>query len=400
MEEMKLYSGETYWDKRDSAYESHPKLNGNISTEVLIVGGGMSGNLAAYELAKRGHKVVLVEQKSIASGSSKANTGMLQYSSDKMLTEFADSIGERKALLFYKMCLEAMKDLTKLSESMENQDNYIERNSIYYASTIEDVESIKNEYKVLKKNKFPVDFLDREDLKKEYGIDKGGAIKTWYDAEVNPYKFIQVLVQKNKKMGVIYYEDTSIDLDHIGRDSVETLAGYKIDFQKIILATGYTKLYDCIKDKARIERTYALSAVIKSSEAWKEKAMVWETRRPYLYFRTAPDNRLIAGGEDEKISFVEEDKKEIFKKTEKIKNQIEEIYPHLKLEVEYRWNALFGTSKDGLPFIGIDPKKENIYYLLGYEGNGTCYSMAGSKILADLIEKKENIYSEIVKIDR
>lgn len=128
--------------------------------------------------------------------------------------------------------------------------------------------------------------------------------------------------------------------------------------------------------------------------------MIWETRRPYLYFRTAKDHRIIAGGEDEYISNVEEDQDVIFEKTEKIRKQIEQVFPHLKLNITHRWNALFGTSKDGLPFIGKDPKLKNRYYLLGYEGNGTCYSMAGANILADLIEGKTNPYSDVVAINR
>lgn len=397
---MKLYSGESYWDKRESAYESHPKLEENKKTEVLIIGSGMSGNLAAYQLAKRGHEVMIIDKDKVASGSSKANTGMLQYSSDKMLTELMESIGEKEAILFYKMCLEAMVELTELNKELGENDSYILRDSIYFASEKEDREKLKKEYEALKKNNFPVEFLNHEDLNKEYGIDKAAALKTSLDAEVNPYKMIQALVQKNKSLGVIYYEDTELDLNNIKDHSLKSIDGKEIYFDHLILATGYGKVYDCIKDKANIERTYAFSAKTNSKNPWPDKVMIWETRRPYLYFRTAKDNHIIAGGEDEKISEVVEDEKIIFEKTEKIKREIEDIYPNLDMDIKYRWNALFGTSKDGLPFIGPDLLKKNHYYLLGYEGNGTCYSMAGANILADLIENKENKYADIVKVDR
>lgn len=400
VETMKLYSGTTYWDKRESSYESHPPLRENITTEVLIVGAGMSGNLAAYELAKRGHQVVVIEQHKVGGGSSTANTGMLQYSSDMMLTEFIESIGEKKAVLFYQMCLDAMKDLTKLNESLDHDGDYILRDSIYYASEEDDVKNLEKEFQALQKHSFPVEYLDQSRLKKEYGINKGAALKTWFDAEVNPYKFIQAIVQKNKTLGVKYYEDTEIELEQIQSDSVTTKSGHKIHFNQIILATGYTKIYPCIKDMAQIERTYAFSAITPADKPWQDHAMIWETKRPYLYFRTAKDHHIIAGGEDEDISSVVEDEGIIFEKTERIRKKIEEIFPHLRLDVTHRWNALFGTSKDGLPFIGEDPNHKNRFYLLGYEGNGTCYSMAGANILADLIEGKSNKYADVVKLDR
>ena len=400
VESMKLYSGVTYWDKKQSSYESHLSLADNIKTKILIVGGGMSGNLAAYILSKRGHQVVVVDKDKLGSGSSTANTGMLQYSSDMMLTEFIQSIGEKKAVLFYQMCLEAMKDLTSLNYDLDYDGDYILRDSIYYASQKDDVNNLIHEYESLKKHGFPVEFLEQEQLEKEYDINKGAALKTRFDAEVNPYKFIQATVQKNKSRGVTYFENTNILLDEIKSGSAITSQGHTIIFDQIILATGYAKIYECIKDKAQIERTYAFSATTSSNQPWKDDVMIWETRRPYLYFRTAKDHRIIAGGEDEYISNVEEDQDVIFEKTEKIRKQIEQVFPHLKLNITHRWNALFGTSKDGLPFIGKDPKLKNRYYLLGYEGNGTCYSMAGANILADLIEGKTNPYSDVVAINR
>lgn len=59
----------------------------------------MSGILCGYELAKRGHEEVLVEAEEIAKGSSSANTGLLQYSSDKMLYEFIDELGKEKCCI-------------------------------------------------------------------------------------------------------------------------------------------------------------------------------------------------------------------------------------------------------------------------------------------------------------
>nr|WP_300003043.1 FAD-dependent oxidoreductase [Tissierella sp.] len=397
---MKLLSGKTYWDKTLNSEKKFPKLKESIVAEILIIGGGMSGNLAAHELCKRGHKVTLIEKNSIAKGSSSANTGLLQYSSDIMLWELAQNIGEKDAVLFYKMCLESMNKLTNLNHSLSSETDYISRDSIYYASDEKDAEKIIKEYSYLKKYDFPVEFLDRETLKKNYAIDKPCALRTWKDAEVNPYKFIRALVDENVKMGVSYFENTSIDLDNIIDNKAYTIDGLEIIYDSVILATGYGKIYNCIKDKARIDRTYAFSAVSSMDEPWRDKVMIWETKMPYIYFRVAEENRIIAGGLDEEIQKVQENETIIYQKTEQIKNEIQSLFPDLDLEIDYRWNALFGSSLDGLPFIGRDPFDFDKYYLLGYEGNGTCYSMAGADILSDLIEGKDNIYAHLLKVER
>lgn len=397
---MKLYSGETYWNTTSNTSHDFKQLASDLKAEILIVGGGMSGNLLAYTLAKRGKSVTLIEKNKLGSGSSTANTGLLQYSSDIMVSELADEIGKSDAIMFYEMCLDAMNKLTEVNKSLNRDTDYRDRESIYYASSEDDGVKLDREYKYLNDYDFPVKFLDENDLKNIYKINKSCALKTWADADVNPYKFIQALVDANIDMGVTYFENTSIDLENIKENTAITSTDHEIEFKNIVLATGYTKIYPVIEDKAQVNRTYAFASKPLESAPWKDEVMVWETKDPYLYFRTTVDKRIIAGGLDEEIAVVVENESTIYQKTEDIKTQIKNLFPDLDFEIEYRWNAIFANSKDGLPFIGRDPEVKNKYYLLGYEGNGTCYSMAGSEIISDLIEGKDNIYSHIVRVDR
>ena len=397
---MKLYDGNTYWDQTVQEPIHFGILAGQVETEVLIVGGGISGSLCAYVLSSHGLAVTVVEKNEIGKGSSVASTGLLQYRSDKMLCEFADAIGEENARLFYQMCLEAMNDLTTINELLLGLNDYRERDTIFYASTKEDEKKVRREYEYLIKYGFPAEYLEHKILQKKYLVDKPCAIRTWHDADVNPYTFIQALTKKNLQQGVVYYENTDIDLDNIQNNRVFTREGYQITFEKIILATGYTKIYPVIKEKCLINRTYAFCSEPFEKYLWKDDVMVWETANPYLYYRTTVDHRIIAGGLDEKKDKLGGDDEFILGKVRDIAKQIEAVFPNIDIRISHAWNALFGKSKDGLPFIGQDTNQPSIYYLLGYGGNGTCYSMAGAHIIFDLIIGNPNPYKDIVKIDR
>jgi len=397
---MKLYKGNTYWDQTVQEPIHFGRLEGPVETDVLIVGGGISGSLCAYVLSSHGLAVTVVDKNEIGKGSSVANTGLLQYRSDKMLCEFADEIGEEKARLFYQMCLEAMNELTDINELLMDSSEYRLRDSIFYASTKEDEKKVRREYEYLIKYGFPAEFLSHNILKEKYLVDKPCAIRTWHDADVNPYKFIQALTKRNLQQGVVYYENTNVDLDAIQNNKAFTTEGRQITFENIILATGYTKIYPVIKEKCSINRTYALCSEPFEKYLWKDEVMVWETRNPYLYFRTTEDHRIIAGGLDEEKDKLGEDVAVVYEKAGEIAKQIEAIFPDIDLRISHAWTALFGTSNDGLPFIGQDTNQAGKYYLLGYEGNGTCYSMAGAQIIFDLITGNPNPYRDIVKIDR
>lgn len=397
---MKLYAGNTYWDKTVQSPYAFEKMTAPTTTDILIIGGGLSGNLCAYVLSSLGMDVTLVEKDKMGMGSSAANTGLLQYCSDRMLCEFADQIGEEKAVRIYQMCLAAMDQLTAMDQLLHNTSEYRLRDSIRYASSEKDSQKLKREYTYLKKYGFPAAFLSEKELKNQYQISKACAIRTWHDADINPLKLIQALLQKNLQQGVHYYEKTEIDLANIREKNAFTKDGWPIAYQHLVLTTGYARSYPLITKGSSINRTYAFCSSPISDFLWRDEVMVWETRIPYLYFRTTTDHRIIAGGLDELKVDLELDEGKIFAKAGEIAAQIKSILPQLHIPIDYAWNALFGKSNDGLPFIGRDPDKSNVYYCLGYEGNGTCYSMAGALIIKDLIMGRINPYQEIVKMDR
>lgn len=396
---MKLYKGNLYWDKTVKNPFEFKKIKTDIETRVLIVGAGFSGNLCANVLSESGMKVIVVDKDKIGRGSSLASTGLIQYRSDKMLSEFIEDIGEKQGALFYQMCLEAVDNLTALNKNLNCDTEYRLKDSLYYATVKKDENLLKKEYECLKKHDLPVELLDKQQLKGRYGLNKSMALRTWNEAEVNPYKFIQALISRNLEQGVEYYENTNLDLDNIVDNCIYTAEGQRIKFDYIILATGYSKIYPIINNKIISNRTYALcSKPLK--DLWHDKVMIWETKKPYLYLRTTDDNRIIAGGLDEARTFVEENELRILAKAAKIAADVNRIFPGLNIQIDYYWNALFYGTKDGLPYIGRDPNNRNKFYLLGYEGNGMCYSMAGAMIIKDLITGVSNKYENIVKMDR
>ncbi len=188
---MKLSTGQTYWDKTAQPIKHFASLTEKHQSEIVIVGGGMSGTLAAYKLASVGKQVTVIDRAQIGKGSSSANTGLLQYCSDTMLSEFVDQIGEEDAVLFYQMCLEAMEELTSIAGTLSETTGYRLRDSIYYASTENDVAKLKREFMYLSKHNFPAEYLTRHELKERYNLDQPAAIRTWRDVEVNPYQFIK-----------------------------------------------------------------------------------------------------------------------------------------------------------------------------------------------------------------
>lgn len=398
---MEIHNGLLYWS---TTYERQPHTNGDIAPyyDVVIVGGGMSGTLTAKALLDEGLKVALVDKRQPGEGSTAANTGLLQFSNDIMLYELMKQIGESEAVRFYELCLQALDEIEQIAENLQDKADFIRRPSIYYASTKKEVKKLQKEFEALSTNGFPCIYWDKQDVIDQAGFEKEAAIVTYKDAEINPYKFVVQLIEQLKERGLHVFEKTMVNIIERHGDlfHLHTIEGV-FKTKKIVYTTGYEKLpYGKMKG-ADINRSYVIvSNQIENFEPWYEQALLWETARPYLYVRTTVDRRVIVGGRDE-------GKKKAPKKLEKIEKEaqhllegLKELFPWLDVEIEYLYGALFGESLDNLPFVGEHPDEPGHYYLLGFGGNGTVYSMLGSKILADLIMNRPNGDSALVTIDR
>ncbi|WP_228410981.1 FAD-dependent oxidoreductase [Chryseobacterium taklimakanense] len=66
---MKLKTSEPFWLVKNGILESYPSLRENIETEILIVGGGITGSLIAHQCIKEGYKTVLIDKREVCSRS-------------------------------------------------------------------------------------------------------------------------------------------------------------------------------------------------------------------------------------------------------------------------------------------------------------------------------------------
>jgi len=400
---MNLSSGYPFWLVRHGLPFDYPALAEDIKTEVVIIGGGISGALVSYYLTNAGVENVVVDGRTIGLGSTCASTALLQYEIDTPLSELQHKVGLYNAVRAYRLCDESIDTLEAIADKIKFKE-FEKLQSLYYAATKKDGKFIEEEFNIRKKHGFNVELLDEESIYKTFKIAAPKAILSAQGAQTNAYCFAHALHQYSIKKGTKVYDRTCVaNIEHRKDDvKLTTENGNVIIAGKLVFATGYESVKYIDKKIVDLQSTYAMCSEQGNAEdaAFTHKALLWNTADPYLYMRTTPDNRILMGGRDETFSNSKKRDDLLPDKRELLLKDFKKLYPDVLFKPEFSWCGTFGSTKDGLPFIGAYKKLANSYFALGFGGNGITFSLIAAEILKDIIVGRKNNDSEIFSFER
>lgn len=402
---MDLVSGWPAWLVKQQTEVGFETLSHSFEIDIVIIGGGITGTLIAHALCKVGLQCCIIDKRLPGHGSSMASTALLQYEIDVQLQHLAHKIGEEKAARAYQLCLKSIDDLKSVLNECETNAEFEYKSSVYLASSSKDAKDLISETKIRQKHNLPAKLLDKNEVRRMYGVDYEAGIYVDKAAQLNTYQAtVGILKYLIKTYNLPVYSRTTITRIHRNDDDsfkVETEKGFTISAKRIICAAGFEAANFLPKKVMNLISTFALmSAPVPKELLWSETSLLWETASPYFYMRTTNDNRIIMGGEDVKFKNAAGRDAYLNKKIEILSKKFREMFPHIPFYVDYKWCGTFGTTKDGLPYIGEFPDKKNFYFALGYGGNGITFSVIAAQILADVLSGKENKDLEIFKFGR
>ena len=167
---MDLVSPKPFWPLKNGLLSVYPPLRTDITCDVAVLGGGISGALVAERLSREGLDVVLVEKRDVGGGSTSASTALLQYEIDTPLVELTDLYGREDAERAYLLCLSSIDAIEKLVTDLQIDCTFQRRKSVYLASRRRDAKLLRQETAARRAAGIEADYLDENDVRARFSF--------------------------------------------------------------------------------------------------------------------------------------------------------------------------------------------------------------------------------------
>lgn len=380
---------EPYW-RVNLSLPSFPSLEQDITTDVTIIGGGITGITAGYLLSKQGVKVTIIEAGSILNGTTGHTTAKVTAQHGIIYDEFINHFGEEKAKMYYNASDSARAFIKTTIEELSIDCDYEEHDAYIYTNSEKELNKLEKEAKAYEKLLIPGKLVDAMPLK---SLPMKKALVMEGQAQFHPVKYLASLVDSIVKHGgQIFEKTTAVDMEEGTNPKVMTRNGKTVTSNQVICCSHYP-FYDAAGFYfARMyqERSYVVA--IKSHEPYPG-GMYLSAETPTRSVRSTPigeGHLLLLGGEGHKTGHGIN----TMKHYEALANFGSDVLG--VTDIHYRWSAQDIYTLDKLPYIGhFTSSSENIYIATGFRKWGMTNGTAAANLLTDLITKGASPYAEL-----
>lgn len=359
--------------KQTAAPTAFPALEGDLKTDVLIIGGGLAGVLCAWKLKKAGVDCALVEADTIGGKTTGNTTAKLTSQHGLIYQKLLKEFGPEKARLYYEANEEALSTYRTLCQGMDC--DFEEKDAFVYS--LDDRGALEREMEALRVIGAPAQLAERVPLP----LPTMGAVKFPRQAQFHPLKFLYAIARD-----LPIYEHTPVLELAPGKAVTEKGT---IQAREIVVCTHFPFLnkHGSYFLKLYQERSY----VIALENAQQVDGMYLDEQIGGLSFRNQKDLLLLGGGGHRTGKPGEG--------WEKLRAFARFQYPHAK-EVAH-WATQDCMSLDGVPYIGrYSASVRGLYVATGFNKWGMTSSMAAAGVLTGLITKGESPYEALFSPSR
>lgn len=407
-------NGVSYW--LDFERPHWPALEGDLTTDVAIIGAGISGLKLAHQLTRHGIRSVILEGDRVGEGASGRNQGSLCHEASMPYAECVQFLKEKcgdearkYARELWQLGLENLS-LARTQIELYEIDCGFEELGFHYLARADsptftaDLERLRQDYELLREDGFDVEWLDQVDARRAGGNELfAGGMCFARDSQFHSGRYVVGLaLGVCRAGGVKLFEGTRVsEIKQEGSGVRVVTPKGTVTAEHVFLATNALapQHVPSLAPALRAERGQVLV-----TEPLSKRPCIGGFGTWMGWWRDVPEPdgtyRLLFGGARHRDGpdslFRQFDaqgrphpklESEGFRPSDehqaRLDKEFRTLFPQLAgVRITHRWGGLQSFTADGLPVIGLFDAGRRIHGMAGFSGRGNTYTDVGAEVLA------------------
>ena len=366
----------------------YPTLQGSVTVDVAIIGGGFTGVATAVELAERGLKVAVVETHKVGWGASGRNGGQVTGSLSGDLAmgkQMRNTLGEEVDDFIWQLRWRG-HEIIERRVARYGIDCDLKYGHLHTAMKTSHIHELQATYDEALRRGMEADvtLLDAAGVRAQLGSELYcGALKNTRNMHLHPLNLCLGEARAAESLGTLIFEHSEVlEIVHGPRPAVVTTGG-RIEAKQVLLAGDVYHRLERRQLKGLIFP--AMGGIVTTAplgelagEINPQDLAVYDCRFVLDYYRLTGDGRLLFGGG---ANYSGRDSRDI---AGELRPCIERTFPQLKgVPIDFQWSCAMGIVMNRIPQLG--KVSSNVWYCQGYSGHGVATSHIMGEIMAKAI---------------
>lgn len=381
------------WDATAEENGYANALDGDIETELAIVGGGFTGLSTALHAATAGHKCHVLEARQIGFGGSGRNAGLVNAGLWLPPQDVRARLGEKRGSALIETLSEAPSYVFSLIEKYQIRCEATRNGTIHAAHSPKGYEDLARRAEEWRRLGAPVELLSREQAAEKIGTEAfHGGLLDRRAGTINPMGYARGLARAALAAGATISTGTTVQkLDRQGDVWALTTPNGTVKAKHVVIGTNaYTDdLWPGLRNTFMVIRYFQLATEPlgdRAAHILKEGQGLWDTGKIMFSIRRDAFGRIAIGSMGTVIGGMTGLSRRWAART--LRRLFPEIGP---VGFETAWHGQIAMTPDHLP--RIHRLAEGLYTPIGYNGRGIAPGTMFGKAMAGLLsgEKEENL---------
>ena len=380
-----------YW--ADSAsLPSFPKLDRDLTVDVVVIGGGIVGLTTAYLAASAGQSVAVIDRDRCATIDTGHTTAHVTMVTDTRLSELSRKFGRTHAQAVWDAGLAAIAEIDTIIREYQIACDFEWVSGYLHApggrADSAETKALQDDAQLATDLGFDAQMVD------DVPFIGGPGVHVDNQARLHPRKYLAGMTAAIRENGGRIFEHTEAEEFRDHPRSVKA-NGHWIHASELVIAThnplvGVSGIASAtvFQTKLALYTSYAIAGRVEPGTV--PDALFWDTADPYHYLRLERHRDydvVIFGGEDHKTGQATD--------TNACYQRLEETLRSRRPDIQltHRWSGQVIETPDGLPYIG--KMADHQYAATGFAGNGMTFGTLAGIMIADAIVGRPNPWAEL-----